>query len=214
MGLETGTYISDLVATNPTATDPKSAGDDHIRLVKAALIASFPGFDGSVVVGGTDTGSANAYTLETVMAAYVANTIVVWKASATNTGGSTININSLGSRVIKTVDGVALSAGDIVSGEYVAMVDDGTDYRLIAHTKNYVDQLAFNTVLPAQAGNPYAVLTTDGTIALWTRNIYPNWQSEEFLASGTFTVPSYATQIVVEAVGPGGGGKWWKIINR
>jgi hypothetical protein len=29
MGLETGTYISDLVATNPTATDGMKEGDDH-----------------------------------------------------------------------------------------------------------------------------------------------------------------------------------------
>ena len=33
MALETGTYISDLVATNPVASDAKSQGDDHIRLI-------------------------------------------------------------------------------------------------------------------------------------------------------------------------------------
>lgn len=42
MGLETGTYISDLVATNPTATDPKSQGDDHFRLIKGVLQATLP----------------------------------------------------------------------------------------------------------------------------------------------------------------------------
>jgi hypothetical protein len=44
MPLETGTYISDLVATNPTATDAVSVGDDHIRLVKSTIKATFPNF--------------------------------------------------------------------------------------------------------------------------------------------------------------------------
>lgn len=41
-GLEAATYISDLVPTNPAASDPKAQGDDHLRLIKAALQASFP----------------------------------------------------------------------------------------------------------------------------------------------------------------------------
>jgi len=48
MGLETGTYINDLVATNPLGTDPKSAGDDHIRLIKATLKATFPNITGAM----------------------------------------------------------------------------------------------------------------------------------------------------------------------
>lgn len=48
MALETGTYISDLVATNPTSTDPKSAGDDHLRLVKSTVKATFPNISGAV----------------------------------------------------------------------------------------------------------------------------------------------------------------------
>ena len=48
MSLETGTYISDLVATNPLAGDPRSEGDDHIRLIKAVLLATFPNLTGAV----------------------------------------------------------------------------------------------------------------------------------------------------------------------
>lgn len=48
MALETGTYISDLVATNPIAADPKSAGDDHIRLLKSTIKATFPNVTGAV----------------------------------------------------------------------------------------------------------------------------------------------------------------------
>lgn len=48
MGLETGTYISDLNAANPTASDAKSQGDDHIRLVKSTIKNTFPNVAGAV----------------------------------------------------------------------------------------------------------------------------------------------------------------------
>tara|TARA_R110002020_G_scaffold469043_1_gene693766 strand:+ start:611 stop:1630 length:1020 start_codon:yes stop_codon:yes gene_type:complete len=41
MGLESATYISQLVDTNPTASDPVSQGDDHLRLVKSVLQSQF-----------------------------------------------------------------------------------------------------------------------------------------------------------------------------
>src|SRR5690606_13107244 len=48
MPVESGTYISDLVATNPVgATDPKSQGDDHIRLLKSTIKATFPNIAGA-----------------------------------------------------------------------------------------------------------------------------------------------------------------------
>lgn len=48
MGLETGTYINSLNAANPLGTDAKSAGDDHIRLLKATIKATFPNITGAV----------------------------------------------------------------------------------------------------------------------------------------------------------------------
>lgn len=48
MALETGTYISDLVATNPVAGDAKSQGDDHLRLIKSTVKATFPNVSNAV----------------------------------------------------------------------------------------------------------------------------------------------------------------------
>ena len=48
MGLESTTYIDGLVSTNPTGTDPRSQGDDHIRLVKSTVKATFPNLTGAV----------------------------------------------------------------------------------------------------------------------------------------------------------------------
>ena len=41
MGLETATYISQLVDTNPTTSDPVSQGYDHLRLIKSVLQDQF-----------------------------------------------------------------------------------------------------------------------------------------------------------------------------
>lgn len=54
MALETGTYISDLVVTNPAGTDPKSQGDDHLRLIKATIRTTFPNIAGAVTVTQTE----------------------------------------------------------------------------------------------------------------------------------------------------------------
>jgi len=50
MGLETASYISQLVATNPLATDPLSQGDDHLRLIKSVLQTQFSGLSGTTAV--------------------------------------------------------------------------------------------------------------------------------------------------------------------
>lgn len=42
MGLESATYINDFITSNPAATDQKAQGDDHLRLIKAAVKATFP----------------------------------------------------------------------------------------------------------------------------------------------------------------------------
>ncbi len=46
MALESASFLNDLVSTNPTGSDNRSDGDDHIRLVKAVLQATFPSMAG------------------------------------------------------------------------------------------------------------------------------------------------------------------------
>jgi hypothetical protein len=49
MGLESATFLSGLVATNPIgASDPKSQGDDHLRLIKSVLLATFPNMNAAM----------------------------------------------------------------------------------------------------------------------------------------------------------------------
>lgn len=48
MALESGSYISDLVAANPDGTDTRSQGDDHIRLIKQVLKNTLPNLNGAM----------------------------------------------------------------------------------------------------------------------------------------------------------------------
>jgi hypothetical protein len=54
MALETGTYISDLVSTNPVGTDTLDKADDHLRLIKSTVKATFPNITGAVTATHTE----------------------------------------------------------------------------------------------------------------------------------------------------------------
>ena len=43
-------FISNLVQTNPAATDPESEGDDHLRGIKNVLLNSFPNITGAMTL--------------------------------------------------------------------------------------------------------------------------------------------------------------------
>jgi hypothetical protein len=53
MSLETASYIANLVATNPDGGDQRSTADDHLRLIKAALVRTFPKLDGAISLSQT-----------------------------------------------------------------------------------------------------------------------------------------------------------------
>lgn len=170
MGLETATYIGQLVSTNPTGTDAKGQGDDHFRLIKATLKETFAGFtSGAVLVTGTDTGSANTYVLTPTpaLAGYVAGMSVIFLPITANTGASTINISGLGAKDLKSVSGADLINGELQVDYPVVARYDGLAFRLTGITKQYADQLAFGGSLPGQTANGGKVLGTDGAVASW-----------------------------------------------
>jgi hypothetical protein len=54
MSLESGTYVKDLVETNPTGVDAISQGDNHLRLIKFVLKNSFPSESDGPIIPDTD----------------------------------------------------------------------------------------------------------------------------------------------------------------
>lgn len=87
-GLETGTYISDLVATNPTAGDPVAQGDDHVRLLKSTIKASFPNISGAMTLTHSQLNLLNDKTLAaTGYQKHASGFIMQWANATTNASG-------------------------------------------------------------------------------------------------------------------------------
>ncbi len=53
MALETASYVANLISTNPDGADARNTADDHLRLIKAALVRTFPKLDGAVSLSAT-----------------------------------------------------------------------------------------------------------------------------------------------------------------
>lgn len=60
MALETGTYLSSLVATNPPQSDSLTQAAGHLRLIKSTLLATFPNVTGAVTATHTELNAAAA----------------------------------------------------------------------------------------------------------------------------------------------------------
>lgn len=102
MTVETATYINQLDATYPTASDPKSEGDDHLRLIKSTVKATFPNVTGVVtptqadlnVLAGAGTGAVSGLNVTTQAATnnttLVASTAMVQSAILASTGISAV----------------------------------------------------------------------------------------------------------------------------
>lgn len=105
MGLEATTFISGLDSANPLATDPKSQGDDHLRLIKSAVKASFPGITGAVTATHTELNALAGFT------GAVASTTAV--QTLTNKTLTTPALGTPGSGVLTNCTGTAagLTAG-------------------------------------------------------------------------------------------------------
>lgn len=70
MAVETATYVSQLDPTKPGINDLKSEGDDHIRLIKSTLTATFPNIQG--VSSSASSNSANILPTTSGMQAAIA----------------------------------------------------------------------------------------------------------------------------------------------
>jgi hypothetical protein len=130
MALESGNYINDLAITNPTSSDPKSQGDDHLRLIKTVLKETLNGFTGAILVTATDTGTATGHVLapSTALVGYTPMLCLLYRANITNTGALTVNVSGLGVKSIKTMAGADPTAGDIVAGYPMLLMYDGTNF--------------------------------------------------------------------------------------
>lgn len=190
MSLETGTYISDLNSSNPTGSDPKSAGDDHLRLVKSTIKATFPNISGAVTPTHTELNYVDGVTsaIQTQLDTKAPKSAPTFtgtatfsgalNANGTNTLASTTSIGDVSATELSYVNGVtsaiqtqldakAKIASPALTGVPTApTAATGTGTTQIA-TCEFVAATSLESTLPGQTGNAGKYLTTDGSSASW-----------------------------------------------
>ena len=133
------------LATGTAATDAATVA--QIQSNGAAL----------VTVTGTDTLTGS---LTPALVAYVTGAVYYFVAPATNTGAVTLNIDTLGAKNVTRDGTTALVAGDIVSGEMVAVVYDGTRFQLISPVNSFTNLNVSGTLTVA------GTATLNGNVAI------------------------------------------------
>ena len=189
MALETATYISDLNAANPAATDGLAQADDHFRLIKGAVKATFPNVTGAITAthGALDAAATFAGAI-TASAAEI-NVLDGISAGLTSTElsvldgitASTANLNLVGTLPVVGT----LAEGSVVVGNSssvasaVAIGASGTVLKSNGTTISWGDgtpalargQILYGhtdgTTQVLSAGTSGQVLTSDGTDVSW-----------------------------------------------
>ena len=113
-------------------------------------------------VTGTDTFVG---TLSPALGAYAAGNLFSFVAPNTNTGASTINLNSLGAKNITKQGSTALAAGDIVSGRIYLIEYDGTRFQLINPSASSVSSFSAGTTGFTPNTATTGAVTLAGTLA-------------------------------------------------
>jgi hypothetical protein len=79
-------------------------------------------------------GSANAITISAnqTLSAYYDGLVIAFEAGATNTGAVTINVDSVGVKSLKKNVTEDISVGEIISGQKVIAIYDGTNFQIVS----------------------------------------------------------------------------------
>jgi hypothetical protein len=213
MTVETATYISDLNTSYPAASDPKSEGDDHLRLIKSTVKTTFPNVTGAV----TPTHTQLNYVAGVSSAIQTQLDAKAPTASPTFTGTvvlpSTTSIGNVSSTELGYVDGVTsaiqtqldakapLSSPALTGTPTAPTATAGTNTTQLATTA-FVTAAAFAATLPSQTGNAGKVITTDGGSASWDNTLALAYT---FRAANAIRSEAASTQDAVVLAGRAGG---------
>jgi hypothetical protein len=108
MALESGTYIDSLVSTNPAATDGLAQADDHMRLIKATILASFPNITGAITATHTVLNGLDAR-VTSLEDAFTSGTKMLFQQSTAPTGWTKDTTHD--DKALRVVTGTAGSGG-------------------------------------------------------------------------------------------------------
>jgi len=172
MALETGTYTSDLVSTNPTSSDPKSQGDDHIRFVKSTIKATLPNLTGAMTASQSELNILDGATLSTAEL-NILDGVTSSAAELNILDGATLDVTEL-NRLDGITGPAAAKDGETYTGAHnftgavtTAATQTAGDATTKVATTAFVSATSFSTNLPGQTSNDFKVLSTDGANAGW-----------------------------------------------
>lgn len=149
MALESATYISGLVDTNPSGSDSISQGDDHLRLIKSVLKNTLPNADEAI--NGVHT-SASAPSPTTAGLIWFDTTNNLIKIRNEGDSGWITLMASEGSRLLKTTHGIQATTSTFRSDSYVDIGWSITHTCVSASSTLYVQVDGMNDVFSAWDG--------------------------------------------------------------
>lgn len=107
--------------------------DNNIGPAFSALNDSSLGYSNYI---NTDTGSANNYLVSLPIGSpsgYNPGMLVTFLPANTNTGASSITVSPLTSVGVIRADGTPCSGGELIGGQIIALIFDGTNFRIISY---------------------------------------------------------------------------------
>jgi len=113
---------TDVLGQSTAGTASANTIDDFVRNILAVMARFYDDVGGQ----GTVAGTADAITLTSASTyqSLAPGILLCWKASGTNTGAATLNLDGLGAKAVRKKGDSALSAGDILSGGYYLALYD------------------------------------------------------------------------------------------
>lgn len=183
MPIESASFVSQLNSANPPIGDDFGEGDDHLRMIKACIRATWPNMTAIACTPstvefnhlvGVTSSIQTQFTAQTALSALKANL-----ASPTFTGTVTIPSGAV-------ISGYASLASPAFTGFPTApTLAAGNNTTSIATTAFVIAQ-GLSSALPGQAGNAGKYIRTDGTTATW---------QDPFASSPLTGVPTAPTAI-------------------
>ena len=201
MALESTTYIDGLVTTNPTGTDPRSQGDDHIRLVKSTIRSTFPNVSGAMTATHTELNLIDGYTGTTAELNYLdvptLGTAEASKADTADASGVTTNlktkkqteiVNAIGT--VSSATAIDFSLGNVVT----AVLASGGSFTIT------------NAPTSGIYGKFRLILTNGGTVT-------DPWPSSVKFAGGTTPTLTTSGRDILTFETIDAGTNWYAVVN-
>lgn len=200
-----------------------STVNNSARAMMAILAMFYKDLNGTLAT----TGSANVYavTNNSGDAAYYTGMIIVATPNFSNTGACTLNVNTIGAKNIKLLDGNNPASGEIKSGGVYIFIYNGTSFILL-------NKFSDSTLFAALAGATFtgdvilAAIAQSSTLSAGYRGTPQNIQTTDYALVAadagcdiyhnsatphTFTIPAnsgvaYPIGTIIKITNPNGSG--------